>query len=154
MQDGMNTRSAPSQEAFYVNAANLPRRLRWIMLAAIVFDISMTFLGQPPSYWTQPTTVDEGNRLFHLVMSQGWGFTLLVDAVYLAGSFVLVSFLPWRAGLMLLLALVFGHFFGGSTWLIFRFKLGAQAFILYGALLSALMVTVGLRPEKKTAQQA
>lgn len=150
----MTPRPAAPEEAPYVNAARLPRRLRWIMLAVIVFDISMTFLGQPPSYWTQPATVDEGNRLFHLVMSQGWLFTLLVDAVYLAGSFALVSFLPWRAGLALLLALVFGHFFGGSTWLFFRFKLGAQAFILYGALLSVLIVAVGLRPEKKAAQQA
>lgn len=123
------------------------------MAGVILFDMAATFVGQPASYWSNPSTVHEGNRLFHWVMSQGYLVALLVDAVYLVGSVFLVSILPWRLGLTLLFALVLGHYFGGSTWLCFRYGLGAQGMVLYGLLVAAALVTVGFHMRMKHPQK-
>jgi len=120
-------------------------RLRWIMLAVILADIVITFVSQPASYWADPATVREGNRWFHAVMARGFTTALLVDVVYLAGSWLLVSRLPWRIGLTLLFALLLGHYFGASTWICFHYKLGVQGMVLYGVLVSVLVVLVGFR---------
>ncbi len=125
-----------------VDGHALVKRLRWVMTAVILVDIALTLSGQPPSYWKDPSTVDEGNRLFHQIMSKGIMVTLLVDLIYVSGSVLLVSILPWRVGLTLLLALVLGHFFGGSTWLCFRYQLGATGMVLYGLLLAVVFVIV------------
>ncbi len=123
------------------------------MAGVILFDMAATFAGQPASYWSDPATVHEGNRLFHWVMSRGYPVAMLVDAVYLAGSVLLVSILPWRLGLTLLFALVLGHYFGGSTWLCFRYGLGAQGMVLYGLLLAAVLVGIGFRPATKSPRE-
>lgn len=130
----------PSQ---LVAGADLVRRLRWVVVAVILVDLGLTYLGQPKTYWADPSTVDEGNRLFHLTMSQGYPISFLIDAVYVVGCVVLVTILPWRLGLTFGLALVLGHFFGGSTWLCFRFQFGAQAMIGYAVVLAVALVAVG-----------
>lgn len=119
------------------------------MLAVIFFDMSITLIGQPTSYWSNPSTVREENELYHLIMSKGVGTLMLTDLVYLTGSFLLVTFLPVRLAAALLFALIFGHFFGGSTWLCFHFKLGVTGIVIYGILLSAVIVEVILRSGQK-----
>lgn len=135
-----------------VNGRDIVRRLRWVMLAVILFDIAITLYSQPASYWTDPSTVEEGNRLFHLIMAKGYKVSLLVDVFYVGGSFLLVSILPWRLALLLLLSLVLGHFFGASTWLCFYYQLGAKAMVLYGVLVSAVLVFVGFPLKKPKAE--
>ncbi len=132
------TRPSPTIEVY-----GLVRRLRWVMLAVILIDITATLTGQPSTYWSDPRTVEEGNRLFHWIMSQGYHVSLFVDLFYVGGSFLLVTYLPWRLGLSLLFALILGHFFGGSSWLCYRFQLGAMGMILYGVLLAITLVAVG-----------
>ncbi|HRQ90750.1 MAG TPA: hypothetical protein PLA50_18300 [Bacteroidia bacterium] len=113
------------------------------MVAVILIDMVATLAGQPPSYWSDPGTVDEGNRLFRWIMSKGFVVALLAKLLYAGGSFLLVSVLPWRLGLTLLFALVLGHYFGASTWLCYRYQLGAAGMVLYGVLLAAALVVVG-----------
>ena len=126
-----------------IEVRDLVRRLRWVMVAVILIDMAITLIGQPASYWSDPATVHEGNRLFHWIMSKGYQVTLLADLIYVGGSFFLVSILPWRLGLTLLFALVLGHYFGASTWLCFRYQLGAAGMVLYGVLLATVLVAVG-----------
>ncbi len=122
------------------------RRLRWVMLFVVLADIIITLSGQPRSYWTDPSTVREDNALFHFIMSKGYGVSLAVDVFYVGGCFFLVSKLPCRFGAVLLFSLVFGHFFGGASWLAFRYQWGVQAIILYGIVLSLLIVFVAIPP--------
>jgi len=119
------------------------------MVGVILGDLVLTYLGQPASYWSDPETVHEGNQWFHWVMSRGPLFAWAIDLLYLAGCFLLVSLLPKRGALILLLALVLGHFFGGASWLCFRFGGGAQGMILYGILVSTLLVLLGFPGEGK-----
>ena len=37
------------------------KRLRWIMLGAMLFDLLITLAGQPVTYWVDPTAAVEGN---------------------------------------------------------------------------------------------
>lgn len=77
----------PRPSTVLIDPAAFVKRVRWVMAAVILFDMSITFFGQPGSYWKDPTTVHEGNQLFHLTMAQGWVVAMLVDLVYLAGAF-------------------------------------------------------------------
>jgi hypothetical protein len=145
----MTERFTPSQAA-PVDGPLLVRRLRWIMMLVILFDIAITFLGQPASYWSDPASVIESNDLFRLILAQGWRVTIGFNLVYLIGTFVLVSILPWRLGLILLFSFLLGHYFGGCTWLFFRYRLGAQSFVIYGVILSILIVTMGFRGGRRS----
>ena len=126
----------------------LIRRLRWVMMAVILFDIVITLLGQPASYWTDPSTAREENQWFHFIMSQGHWVSILTDVLYLTGSFLLVTYLPWRIALTLLFALILGHFVGGASWLCFYHRLGVQALVIYAAVLGGVMVFACFRPRR------
>lgn len=118
---------------------DLVKRWRWVMVGVIFFDMAITHIGQPSTYWTDPSTVREGNQWFRAVMAQGAWVSLLVDFLYLSGSFWLVSKLPWRLGLALLLGLALGHFFGGSTWICYRYGFGVQGVVIYAILVSGVL---------------
>jgi hypothetical protein len=88
--------------------------------------------------------VDEGNKLFHAIMSKGPAVSVTVDALYLLGAYMLVTKLPARLATALMLALMFGHYFGASSWLYMRFKLGAAGVIGYGVLIAVVLTWVGM----------
>jgi len=57
--------------------------------------------------------------------------------------FYLVSVLPRRLASIALFSVIFGHYFGASSWLMFNFHLGIFAPIVYGILLSICLVALG-----------
>ena len=122
----------------------LIRRCRWVMMAMILADITLTMIGQPREYWTDPSKVHEGNELFHFIMSKGPAVSITVDVLYLLGAYLLVTKLPVRLGTALMLALMFGHYFGASSWLYMRFHLGAAGVISYGVLIAVVLTWVGM----------
>jgi hypothetical protein len=65
---------------------------------------------------------------------------VLYELFYLALAFLLVSTLSSTPALIALFAYLFGHFYGTSTWLFFHWKLGMEAPVAYGVLLSAILV--------------
>jgi len=126
----------------------LIRRWRWVMMAMILADITLTLVGQPREYWTDPSKVHEGNELFHFIMSKGAAVSILVDVFYLLGAFLFVSKLPVRLGTALMLSLMFGHYFGASSWLYMRFHLGAAGVISYGVLIAVVLTWVGMPSQR------
>jgi hypothetical protein len=121
-------------------AAVAGKRLRWVMLAAIILDYAVTLFGQPASYWLHPETVNEADQLFRIFMLRGWTASVLFELFYLACAFLLVSTLSSTPALIALFAYLFGHFYGASTWLFYHWKLGMEAPVAYGILLSAILV--------------
>jgi hypothetical protein len=133
-----------------VNAAALAvKRLRWVMLAAIILDYAVTLFGQPTSYWLHPETVIEGDQMFRIFMLRGWAASVLFELFYLAVAFLLVSVLNATPALICLFAYLFGHFYGASTWFFFHWKLGMEAPVAYGILLSAILVLTVLSQSKE-----
>lgn len=118
----------------------MARRLRWLMVAVMLMDPLLTLVGQPGSYWLRPETVHEGNPFWRWVMQHGWWAYVLADAVYCGGALLLASRLPRFFAWVCLLGFTFGHFVGGSCWFFYEWRLGMEAPVIYGTLISALMV--------------
>lgn len=130
------------------------RRLRWLMLGVILFDMAITLIGQPASYWTDPSTVHEENDLYHIIMSKGIGFLFVTDLIYLTSSFFLVTFLPLRLALILCFSLILGHFFGGASWICFRYQWGVAGMVAYAIVLSAILAVLLCRPHKEPTSKS
>jgi hypothetical protein len=64
----------------------------------------------------------------------------LEQAAYAAGAFLLASILPRQCALVMLLALILGHFDGASSWLAHRWHFGTTGMVIYAILLAAVIV--------------
>src|SRR5581483_9641285 len=115
-------------------------RLRWVMVGAMLFDKLNTLLGQPDAYWQHPTVTNEGDPFFRFFLSRGLPVFLLFSLIYISVIFLLVSVVPRRLGLVIAFAFILGHFLGASTWLAYRWHFGVAGPILYGIILSVVIV--------------
>jgi hypothetical protein len=125
------------------------QRLRWVMLGVILFDNINTLFGQSSNYWQHPETVQEGNHLTHLFISRGYIPFCLYELVYMAAAFLLASVAPRQLALVIILAFIFGHYYGASTWLAHRWHLGTEGTVIYGILLAVVLVLSALPPPTK-----
>ena len=121
------------------------------MVLAMIFDLAMTLAGQPASYWHKPTTANEGDPIVRLIMHQGIAPLLLVSVVYCGVIVAVVSLLPRRAALIVLLVFTLWHYYGGSTWLKFRFDYEYGP-VLSAVVLAVLLVAAGLDTRQTPAQ--
>ena len=127
------------------------KRLRWVMLLVMIFDLAMTLAGQPASYWHKPATAQEGNPVVRLIMHQGIVPLLLVSIVYATAIVAFVSLLPRRAALVVLLAFTLLHCYCGSHWLRFHFDYTYSSF-LPTIVLAVLLVVAGLDTKQTPAR--
>jgi hypothetical protein len=116
------------------------RRLRWVMIGVMLIDPIVTLIGEPASYWLHPQTVHEGNSFWRWFMARSWSAYVLADLVYCLGAFLLASTLPRFFALLSIFAFTFGHFLGASNWFFYDWRLGMAMPVLYGILLSGILV--------------
>ena len=134
---------------FKFTTDKIVKRLRWVMLGVILFDNINTLVGQPSSYWQHPETVQEGNHLTHFFISRGFMPFCLYELVYMAAAFLLASIAPRRLALVIILAFIFGHYYGASTWLAHRWHLGTAGTVIYGTILAVILVRSAFPPQSK-----
>jgi len=115
-------------------------RLRYVMVLLIALDAAITLLGQPVSYWSHPQTANEANPFIHFFLAQSWQSFLVVELIYVAVAFLLVSTLAQTSALFALFAYILGHYMAFSTWPFYRYRLGIQVPIAVAILLSAAIV--------------
>ncbi|MGC4075385.1 MAG: hypothetical protein QM760_23370 [Nibricoccus sp.] len=127
---------------------------RWVMVAVLFVDFANTLLGQPSSYWQDPSTMLESNSLTRMFLGRGWMYYLLLDIMLAAGQFALITFLPVPIAFVTVFAFIFGNFVGASNWFLFEWRWGWVAPIVYGIILSTLMVLLAFRDREKTAVSA
>jgi hypothetical protein len=128
------------------------KKLRWVMVGVTIFDKILTLLGQPGTYWHHPGTANEGNAFFRFFMTKGFSTYLVFELFYILAIFLLVSIIPRRLALVSIFAFIFGHYFGASTWLVFRWHIGITGPIIYGIILGVVFVGLGFpTPDKKPA---
>lgn len=120
------------------------RRLRWVMIGTLLGDLAVTFAGQRASYWLNPSTVVESNRLVAPILSWGMVPTLLLTLFGVMGLLFTVSVLPKKWALMLMLTVTLSCYFGISSWLVFNFHLGSAAEMIGAVVLAVTLVTAGL----------
>ena len=129
------------------------RRLRWIMMAVILFDMINTLLGQPGSYWHHPFNVDEGNHLSRFFMTRGYLVFCIYDLAYLTVAFLMASMLPRRVALIVIFAFILGHYFGASTWLNNRWNFGTHGVVIYGIILAMILVRAAFPEESEPSAE-
>ena len=108
----------------------------------IAFDFGITLLGQPSSYWHDPHTANEGNPVFAWFMVRGFIFYFAFIVTYIASVVSLVRMLPKQTAIITGLIFLLSHYFAGSTWLDFHFKLNMFGPIIYAAVLSMALLAV------------
>jgi len=130
------------------------RRLRWVMFCVMLIDPLVTLIGEPGSYWAHPETVHEGNSFWRWFMMQGWWAYVLMDLAYCLGAFWLVSTLPRLYAVTVLFAFTFGHFIGASNWFFYDWRLGMQVPVIYGIVISSIIVFLSFRRSQKSNSMA
>ena len=134
---------------FKFTTDQIVKRLRWVMIGAILFSMVNTLLGQPVSYWHHPETAIRGdglsiynatNHTFDFYLGYGWPAYLITSLIYLSGAFLFVSILPKRVALIIIFSCIFGHFFGAANWLATRWHLGIIASSIYGLALVPIVI--------------
>jgi hypothetical protein len=78
-------------------------------------------------------------------MMRGWLDYILMDLAYCAGAFWLASILPRFFAIMTIFAFIFGHFIGASNWFFYDWRLGMETPVIYGVVLSFIIVSVSSR---------
>jgi len=120
----------------------MKNRLTWVLLAVIAFDFGVTILGQPPSYWHDPRTANEGNSLFAWFMVRGPLCYAAFIAAYIIGVSALVRVLPRRTAIITGFVFLLSHYYAASTWLSRHFNLGMSGPIVYATVLSIVLISI------------
>jgi hypothetical protein len=119
------------------------------MIAAIIFSVCITLLGQPENFWHHPETAIRGdglsiynttNHTFDFYLGLGWQAYLMTSLIYLLGAFLFVSILPRRAALIAIFSFIFGHFFGATNWLATHWHFGTNSSSIYAIMLVPIIV--------------
>lgn len=97
------------------------RQLRWIALFVMLLDATCTLIGQPSSFWRDPSTTNEGSPVVRFFLSRGLIPFAVVGALYIIGTLLIASVTPRKVGLAVLFYLILGHFVGMSSWIKYYF---------------------------------
>jgi hypothetical protein len=123
------------------------RRLRWVMLFAILVNLGLALVGQPSSYWQHPGTADERNHLFHYFMVRGLPIFACFELAYLVVALLVASLPCKRGALIFIFSYIFGHYCGACSWLSHDLNLGTAGIVVYGFVLSLLIVPLAFQSE-------
>jgi hypothetical protein len=118
------------------------KRLRWVMLGVMLLDFTLTLAGQPGSFWHHPETMRESNQLVRLFLGRGWSGYFLFDLFVISAAFLLVSILPRTIALIGIFSATLGSFIGSSNWFFYDWRMGMEAPVIYGVVLSIIIVSV------------
>jgi len=126
------------------------RRLRWVMICAYLFDSFTTLISQSKTYWHHPETVNEGSRLAHFFLSQGYKVYIFSELATLALVFLWVSTARRQLALVGVFWIILNHYFGASVWLVYHWHFGAVAASIYGIILGVILVWLAFEPPDKS----
>ncbi|ORT50847.1 hypothetical protein ST37_07875 [Vibrio sp. qd031] len=115
------------------------RRIKYLALFSMLFDLTLTLIGQSETYWSSSgVEVNEANELFHYFSSHGSLSFVASLLAYVAIMFGLITYVPTRIAYVGSLALIFGHYYGACSWLTWDY--GVQAAVVYAIFLASILV--------------
>jgi hypothetical protein len=129
------------------------RRLRWVMVSTMLFDIFLTLLGQPSSYWLHPDTLSERNPQTHHYLAQGLSVYVTYEVILILVLLLLASTLPRKLALVLIFYKSFAHYFGSCTWLDYHWHFGDNICSIYGIILGLVIVQLVFSTPTKATQE-
>jgi hypothetical protein len=135
------------------NKDQITKRLYWVMLVPMLCDMIFTLLGQPAGYWLHPETAHEANQVSRFFLTQGWYAFIFMFFMFFLGIFWLASILPGRFALMLVFYFMFVNFVGASCWFLYEWRMGMESPVIFGILLSVLIVLMAFPKSGNTHSQ-
>jgi len=136
-----------------VKDRNSLRRLCGVMAFATVVDAVLTLIGQPASYWRNPLSVYEANPISKYSLEHGWWAYAAYILIWIAVPWMIAIRASRLTGWAIAFAFALGGLFGGSNWLFYVWRLGLQAPVIYGMLLSFLIVRFALKRDHKATSK-
>jgi len=127
---------------FKFTTDKIVRRLRWTTLLVMLLDAVITVIGQPASFWHDPSTTTEANSIVRFFLARGIIPYLLVGSLYIAGTLFIASITPKRIGLTILFFTILGHSFGFTTWLRYHFHCSTSISLLRLGIAALIMLAV------------
>ena len=126
--------------------------LRWLMVSTMSLDMVTTLLGQPSTYWHHYETVHEANSFSRFLLIHGWYTYASVDLIYFLIIFWLASTLPRLWALVCIFFFLFVSYIGASNWFFYQWRMGMEIPVLYGVLLSIIIVLLAFPKAEKPTQ--
>lgn len=130
------------------------RRLCWVMALTTTIDAVFTLVGQPASYWLNRATVHEGNPIARYFLEIGWWAYVAYIVVWAAVPWLFALRASRFTGWTIALGMALGGLFGGSNWLFYEWRLGLQAPLIYGMVISLLVVRFVLKRQEGALSSA
>jgi hypothetical protein len=118
---------------------NVLKRLRWTMVGVIALDAANTLLGQPRTYWTNPSTTNEHTPFVRFFAQLGGLPFILYWVVYTVAASLFVSKLPKRFAPIGIFTFILPHYFGATTWWVYEWGYGQKAATIYGFSLAVIL---------------
>jgi hypothetical protein len=112
------------------------RKLRWLMLAVLIFDTTCTLSGQPATYWQHPQTANEGFFIARFFITKDVGIYLLYDMAIFSIYFFLVSLLSAPIAMVVCITVILSYFFGASTCINNGWHFSAEGPVIFGTILA------------------
>ena len=128
----------------------LVRRLRWMVLIVMLMDATITIIGQPPDFWKDPAAVNEHDPIVRFFLRRGLLPYIAGGVLYIVGSLCLASITPRPVGLVILFYLLFGHFWGATSWMVYGFHYGYILINVFQVSI-AILVALALGKERGSA---
>lgn len=129
-------------------------RLCWLMALATAIDGIFTLIGQPASYWLNTATVHEANPMARYFLEIGWWAYAAYILIWIAVPWLIAIRASRLTGWAIAFAFALGGLFGGSNWLFYVWRLGLQAPVIFGMILSILIVRLVLRRDQSASSGA
>jgi hypothetical protein len=120
----------------------IARRLRLILVAAMLLDLVVTLFSQPLTWRLHPETAFESNRLFHYFLTLGLAAYVFLFLLYILATFLLLSGLPPYLAIATLFSFLFCHYFRAACWLDYHWGFGMNAVILYAFILGYMIMYI------------
>jgi hypothetical protein len=87
------------------------------VILAMIIDLVFTVTGQPDSYWTDFSNLNEGSPLGIFFLSRNPILFLIFFLVYILFVLFLITKLKRPLNIMVAIGFFLGHVWGSSTWL-------------------------------------
>jgi hypothetical protein len=115
----------------------------------MLVDFALTLIGQPPSYWHDPSNVNEGADLVRFFLERGPSSYLFAGTLGIVGSLCLASLLPPKLSLPWLLYLLLNFSWGGTTWMTYEFQYSLR--VVDGYVIAIAVLTAWALGKEKQA---
>jgi hypothetical protein len=132
---------------FKLTTDKIIRRLRWVLLLAILIDGACTLIGQPPDY---PRATEENEPIVGFFLERGYVVFAAAGLLYGVGIIFIISVVPRRIGLIILFTLLLAHFWGATSWLAWKFGYSIRADYIFD-LCMAVLITMAIGKAKEEA---